>query len=417
VIESVARPDSNGRVVMRLVDPLALVLRDTTRIPPIGQGVLNAPLGNDSLSTSIQVAAGLGVYEYFINWSAAGPWYVRIGEEIMRFSTISYNAGTGITTLTMTSTAFRFRFGTPFLAHDAGESVQICLVPPSDAIGAAEEILLRAGVDPSLIDIDDADNTCDASATNSAINTAIAEPTPLPQLLGELAEQFGLLIWWDADIGKIRIKCNAVPAAPPTVYNDRDHIIAGSMVIKELASDRISELWLHYDPRTPLRIGSAADFKKVAISLPTENLYSERQTAEIFSRWISSDLIAADAADRVLAVSSGVQLSARFSLTPKDANIAIGDFIAIDHPSFQNAAGARERLGWLVVSRHEDSPGERVIVEEQTVGYDPSPRPAFIATDAAAENYVDATTQERIDNAYMADNDGLIDGDAGYSIM
>jgi hypothetical protein len=57
-----------------------------------------------------------------------------------------------------------------------------------------------------------------------------------------------------------------------------------------------------------------------------------------------------------------------------------------------------------------------IVVEAQTVGYDLDLRVGLIATEEAAENYADATAQERIDNAYMADNDGLVGGDPGYSI-
>jgi len=418
VIESVARPDSNGRVVMRLVDPLALVLRDTTIYPPASPGVLAVAV-LDETDFEIRVGFGPDVFNYYqANLPEAGPWILRIDDEIMVFAgSFSYNPVSQQISFVDSIDNPRGKYGTIATSHDVGSQVQACWVPPAGAIDVVEHLLLKSGVSESLIDVSATDVTCGNAAINSLIDTVISSPTSVLQMISELAEQFGLLIWWDADIGKIRIKCNALPASQAIVYNDRDHIVAGSLTLKELPDDRISEFWLHYDPRTPIRIDSTEDFRKVAISLSQDTLYQNRQTAETFSRWISSALIAADAADRVLAVSSGVQVSARFSLTPKDANIAIGDFIAIDHPSFQNASGARERLGWLVVSRHEDPPGERVIVEAQTVGYDPSPRPAFIATTAAAENYADATTQERTDNAYMADNGGLIDGDAGYSIL
>lgn len=335
VIEQMAGPDSSNQIKHTFNDVLKKTNYDRAQCPTASRGkLLSAILAADSSLTL--TPTGIGNSEY----PASG--YVAVDNEIIQFT----RSG-DVLTLT------RAQFGTIAADHSAGVTAQLCYsVASANVIDIIKEMLeTYAGVDTALIPYSEwmQEKTDYLSIYN--LTAVVPQPTGVSTLLNELIVECGLLIAWDEQNQKIMLKA-VRSGATASVIND-GKIIKGSFTAKDAPNERLSQIWYHFDAKTPFNRADLKDFNAVNIYADSEsegvNKYGETRQDKIYSRWVYAAGIVAEVASRKL---KRYKENPRYIEAQIDIRHAvnIGDYVAIESTRSQDPSGAAGLEGYQVIS-------------------------------------------------------------------
>jgi hypothetical protein len=368
--------------------------------PSLSPGVLTADI-NDSV-TSITVAGTvLGDYQ-------TAPGIVRIGNEFLAYTGLvqsgSNIAFTGIT---------RGAINTEAAEHRQNARVQRVLFwneePFQDII--FELLTDWADIDPALIDKTawDAEKNVFRSVFN--FTAYISQPTPIVSLLGELSLQSMSNIWWDEREQEIFLKPVRPDESKPAISDDAD-ILAGSFAIKELPEERVSQVFVYYNLRSPtLSPTDGANFDNAAIFIDVNKQvqYGGRPAIrELFCRFTNTQAIANTIAATYLNRFKDVRREISFDLNI-DTPFWTGETIDIEHFLDVDFTGLPELNEWLILSAQEITSGAvyRFTAEDNNMG-----GVLWFWVDAATTSptWDDATAEERETVGYWLNDDGT---DAG----
>src|SRR6185436_4026474 len=91
-------------------------------------------------------------------------------------------------------------------------------------------------------------------------------PTPVAELIGELAAQVGFTVWPEVSTGMIRF----VPLraqAPTAALDDEAWIVEGSLSLKRAADKRVSQVWVYYGQINPVvKLDERRNYRSRAIT-------------------------------------------------------------------------------------------------------------------------------------------------------
>lgn len=400
VFDSMEGPDSNDKVRHVFADVLKKTNYDRAQCPVASKGKLSADILAAAGSLAL-TPSGIGNSEY----PASG--YVAVDSEIMTFTRAA-----DVLTLT------RAQYGTTAADHAAGATVQLCYdVSATNVIDVIYDLLVNyANVDSSLIPY--ADWTQEKTDYLSIYNltTIVHEPTGVSTLLNELVVECGLLIAWDEQNQEIMLKA-VRSGSTASVIND-GKIIKGSFITKDKPLERLSQIWYHYDWKTPFDRSELQHFNSVDIYADADsesaNKYGEVRQEKIFSRWVMATGIVTEVASRRLK---------RYKDNPKyiDAKIDIkdsvniGDFIGIESDGNQDESGAAGLEGYQVISaRYVDKYSK----QELELMYMPFNRYGLIGPNSLAD-YTSASQADKDTYAFICDTTTLqmSNGDEAYVIQ
>lgn len=357
IIESFDGPTPDGVFTIKASDPLRLLYGRQANAPKASTGYLQTSITNSATSATLS-PSGVGNAEY----PASG--HINIGgKEIVSF-TRSGNS------LTLT----RGQQGTTGVAHDANERMQLCRqYSAQDAADIIHDLLTTyvPGFDPDWIDLDDWQ--AETGAYLKRLYTAfIAEPTPVYQLVEELIEQCGLVIWWDDLAQKIRLQVLRPIPVDAAVY-DNATIQEETFRPEDQPNLRLSQVWVSFAQTNPLRGMDEDNFRQHQLNIVPDGTpgdeadYGEPAIHKVYSRWIP--LGGSFAAER-----TGQLLLSRYVNPPRrflfglfrgaQAMPQIGDGCLIEARVLQDATGATERVPAQVVAVEPSPEGWRVVAIE-----------------------------------------------------
>jgi hypothetical protein len=231
VLEKIDGP-SSGRVSISCQDLLSVL--DTTQVPRASTGELNAAL--NSTDAAFSVVSGDG------SQYGSAPFTIRVDDEIMTVGARSTDAFSSVS---------RGQWGTTAAAHDQYAKVQICLTwSAADVDDVWVDILEAAGIATASIDTTTAAEEVDLWVAISATG-CISQPTKAGDLTAALAQQYGLITWWDAEsqLCKLHGIHPLMPDDTITEIDDNAHIVGRSVRIEERDEERISRLDCYYGVR------------------------------------------------------------------------------------------------------------------------------------------------------------------------
>lgn len=315
-------PDPNGRVTITAKDPLHLLDSEKAQAPIASTGKLDADI--NSVVTSLTLTpSGVGALEY----PASGK--IRVNDEVMAFT----RSG-DVLTLT------RGQVGTTATDHDAGDTAQLCLEYTSDAPRTIIQDLLQdyANVPASFL------NTFQWLLESNAYlprlySALITEPTAVSTLVSEICEQMYLTLWYDERTGKINLRALRPASAEEVRPLDQDsHLVADSVVWKDLDDERITQVWVYYGRIDPTKnLDEVSNYAAIEVLGEFENELPERydgaRIKKIFSRWIDAGNAAAavDLGNKILSLYANAPRQCEFSLDAKDGDLWLSDFVRITH--------------------------------------------------------------------------------------
>ncbi|WP_287373620.1 hypothetical protein [Prosthecochloris sp.] len=400
IIEKITGPNKNGTVSITAKDILKLADDKKAQCPVLSTGRLSADLA-ESVTSATLSPSGVGDDEY----PATG--HVAIGgKEIC-----SFTRSGDVLTLT------RAQFNTEASAHDRNDIVQLCKeffdgpngLDPADII---YDLLVNYTTTPaSWINLADWQQKTNVYLSGRRYYTLVAEPTSVKDLINELLEQGGLILYTDDLNQKIRLDVVRELTIQTELY-DEDNIISNSFDCKKQLDKRLSQVWVWYGLRNPLeQLDEGINYRAAVSHVDTlaETLYGGQPAIKkIYSRWITTRPTGTDLCYKMLSrfrdPPSLVQWSAwRFGKSVP----ALAGRYNVSMWAFQSGTGEQVPVPAQVVKA---TPGdESVKVEAQEISwhtYDDQPDQGLMVV--VTNDETDYNFRTEYDKAYAAPKSGDI---------
>jgi hypothetical protein len=406
IIDAIDGPDSSGSVTIRGIDILRLVDDRRTKAPRLTPGELTLAI-NDSVTSFDVENAELSDYP------ATGT--LRIDDEVMTYTGRTIDDGT----ITFTGVT-RGTDSTVAAEHDIESSVQLCYRVTNEAAYTVALDLIQdfAGQVYDVVDVTEWNNEGAFWLPQFLVSALITEPTGINTLISELCQQAQFYIWWDEREQKVKLRANRPPTETPTLINEQKNILAGSQQIKVAPEERVSQVWVYYQLRTPVSdLNKEISYNRVRIRRDAEAESAEEfgdvKIRRIFSRWIKSDAVALNLATRILNKYRDNPRYLTVSLDAKDRDIWTADIVDVESRLITDDTGSIGARRFEVISAEEVKPGEIVKYVLQSADV-LTGRFGFWTADDAPD-YDTATEEQKLTLAFWANDSGLMpDGESGY---
>lgn len=352
VIDSLVAQGESVSIVAK--DPLILTDKKRAQAPRMSNGVLASAISSTDGSLTLS-PPGIGDFEYPPSGKVA-----IAGKEICTFT----RSG-DVLTLTQ-----RGASGTEAQNHNEGDRVQLVLTfdaaPPADIV---IDLLVgfTPGIDPVWINVGEWQEEVN-EYINRLYTAEIAEPTPVVDLLNELIEQVGLVLWWDPTMTRLMLQSLRPVESGARLYSE-DHMMVGSFKAAEQPQRRISEVWTYFGLRNPLEpLDEASNYKAAIATVDPEAGadYGQPAIKRIFSRWISDN-------NRGAAARLNSMLLARYRDAPRKFSFSLyntieevpslGGGFRLDHWTLQDDTGASVPVPAQVTSLEQQI--DRYVVDAQ----------------------------------------------------
>lgn len=320
VLESFDGPTREGGFSIVAQDLLKLADNDRAQCPVSSNGFLANDVAAAAGSFTVQ-PAGVGDLEY----PAAG--FVAVGgKEIMEFTRVGD-----------TFTVTRAQFNTEAQDHESEDRVQLCQF--YDSLNAADILigLLQdfAGINGDFIT--SVDWQAEVAAFLPFLYTRlIAEPTGVNQLITEMIQQAGLILW--ADPVENLIKLKVITSRPQVFDFDQTNIDQNTLQIREQPNKQITQVWTYYGVRNPLEpLDEPTNYRSslATIDSETESQIDQSMIKKIFATWIPT--FGRPAAERVNDLNIG-----RFSKPPRRFTFDVLRHSGVRDPGYAEVYG----LSW-----------------------------------------------------------------------
>lgn len=324
--------DFYGRteVDFRCRDVLARTEFSKAQTPPPSRGELELDLSD--------VATTFGtVSNTPVEYPASGG-IIRINDEVMTYTGF---ANDGDETFTFTGVT-RGQFNTVASEHGAGDTVQLCRRYDNETVNEVLIDLLSgdARIEAQFLDLEGFADETETFLSAYLLDGLITAPVPTDELLGELAEQCPLYIWWDERDQKIRMKAVRPINAPAPILNVDDNLVADSVSFKEMPKQRISEVWVFYNQKDPTRdLDDDQNYANIYVGVVPDDPYPVRAIRTIYSRFLKTEAQVLQTASRLNAQFEEIPVEVTFRLDAKDSQYWVGDYVRIPHYRRRTAQG------------------------------------------------------------------------------
>jgi len=251
-------------------------------------------------------------------------------------------------------------------AHDASDSVQLCLEYisqlPKDIL---EDLLVNyAEVDTQYLDL--AQWAIESAEFLPRLYTAIiAEPTGVTDLISEMCEQMYFTTFWDDRTALLKLR-SVRPAENESItdLNDDLNLLEESVQWVDLASELITEVWVYYAQKNPTeKINDIPNYGALDIIVDTEaetdNKHGTKKIKTVLARWLTSadGAAAVELGEKILARYNKIPRKCTFKLDAKDGALWLADFISIENRNIVDFTGLPFPLAMQVVSANESQQG------------------------------------------------------------
>jgi hypothetical protein len=345
-----------GREAMRIRcrDYLSLTEFRRAQVPPLTDGELTADITAGATSFVL-----LG--DVTANYPATGT--VRINDELMTYGSRSYDSGADETTF---SSVTRATDGTTADEHSAEDAVQICRRYTAARVDdvLADLIVNDAKVPAQAVDLASFTTEYEDTLSQYILTTIISEPTGVDRLIGEIAEQVGIFVWWDERAQKIKMQAITPVDTLDGALTQEANIVGDSFEIVERPKERITTISMFWNPRDWAGdLNKPSNFANQLLILNSSaqdlDQYGDLpQTREIYSRWLTTEGLMTQTGSRYSLRYADVPNYVRLKVDAKDRAYWIGNFVTISHDYLVDETGARdEARRFLIIECEENEPG------------------------------------------------------------
>lgn len=327
------------------------------QVPRPSNGVVLTDFLSGDSSFSL-FPTGIGDDEYPASGTA------RIGDEIFDFT----RSGDVVT-----FSGARGQYGTSASDHDAGDSVQLCVVYNNanviDIVQDFLDVALRsdtnglgnnAGIPTAQLDIAGWTVERDQWLTANLLTRVLSKPTGVNKLLAELTEQNMFYIWWDAVAQQVKLKAVA-PVRSGETLTDDENFLADSIKVWEDQNLRASQVWVYYGVRDwsedDDKLENYANlYVQIDSAQQTSDQYGEIQVKPIISRWITTNGLAVQLAGRYINIYGRNVKFMEFDLDNKD-DVVLGDNVVVSTRFLQDVDGSNRDFNMVIIEEKERQSG------------------------------------------------------------
>ena len=404
IITNMVGPDDSGNVKIEAKDVLTLAEKKSATAPVASRGELLTDVDVGLVSFDL-TPAGIGA-----NYPASGT--AVVGSEVVTYTR-------SVDTITLTG---RAQYNTEEKEHKAGDTFQECIVYTNQLINEVVEDLLTNYTDipTSFFPTADWAEEVQRWAPTLRLDTVIAEPTSVADLLGELAV-LGVSIWWDDVNQKIRIAVTKPVDLNQTVYNLTDDANIKKISQEDRDEDRLTQIHFYTvqaDPTAGLKDKSNYDRIRVTVDAEAEqeNSYNDTRIREIFCRWLN---LGNDTSTRLRTIRLLNKLNAspkqfKIKLDAKDIAISLTDVLYVESRVITDDTGKPIPTYLEVTQKTEPVAGHEVDITAQAYLYEGNY--GYIMANTA-NTYGSATDSEKETGAYISDAAGIVFTDDPYIII
>lgn len=354
VIDTMEGPGPDGRVTITGVDFMRLLNSEKAQAPAPNNGYLatDVPAGAGSFSV---LPAGIGDLEY----PASGT--LVLGQEELAFTR------TGDT------------FSVPGLVvddHEEGEVVQLPLdYTAENAAYIVNDLIVNySPLDSSYFDYAAALEIV-TSFADVLYTRRIPKPTPVVELLNELIEQAGLVVFGNTRTQQVVF--DVLRPNPTTgLAIGPDEILANSFRQIDQPKKRFSQVWVFYGKRNIFEGDEPTNYYSAVIYPAADNQYETESIKKIYSKWIPSPArsVATDVAARAIARYKFPPRALRFSLFAQNTR-DLGQVIDLTDASIEDETGAQDTIqaiitGWRAAVDRNDYEAEEYHIDADDFGGD-----------------------------------------------
>jgi hypothetical protein len=378
---------SDGKVRITAAGPLQLLNLESAEAPAPSEGTLAADITAAATTATLSDAVIAGDYP------ASGT--LRIGDEVMTYTR------SGVT-LTIT----RAQLGTVAATHQAGDAVQWCLVYSSQQIDAiiADLLTTYGGVDAGDLDTAGWATEFTEYLSTYILSAAITQPTKIIDLVRELCNAAGILVWWDDVAGKVRMRAIRTAMQSDTIWNDRLHLMTRPVVRRDPTA-RVSRTDICMDLRSAaLDPTDASSYRFRLVGIPQGDGATEHGSERLMllaSRWlaVSQVLLAERAAYLMTLQLRDGRQTIVVEVAAKDAAANLGDAIILESADLVDRTGQPRQVKCVAVKREALMAGSRYRFTLQPLPY--AQRVCFL-TDVSLADYDAGTSAEHAKWGYLA---------------
>ncbi len=254
-------------------------------------------------------------------------------------------------------------------------------------------------------------------------NGAIIDQHEIEYFIRQIRESSLLDLWTNQE--QMLTGSVFAPALPTETLNDlteTDDILVGSVNVDDREDTRVSRVIIGYDLQAGKNGDRLSDYGKFVARVDGDaenpNSYGEARTKVVLSPWIKTtdSSTASTLAAHILARFKAPVREVEFDLELRHDDTECGEYVTLTTSRIVQPDGTTDpqRVMQIVKKSRDETRGRLGYVAVDTsLGQ----RYAFIAPDANADEYDNATPDERR-HAYIASDDGTIPtaGDPGYAI-
>lgn len=396
-IDRIEGPDANGKVRIIGRDALRFADSEKAKAPVVTKGSLSVPISVSATSLTV-TPTGVGA-----EYPASGT--VRIDDEVIQYALKSGDTLSGLT---------RSSDGTTAEEHDEGSAVQLCTRYTAKTI---PEILFDllvnfAGINPAYIPLADWEDEAITWLGSFTCTVLLSKPTGVRELIKEIIEGAGFILWWDDIDAEVKFKAIVppLPAALPPVFNEREHFLAGSITVKDLPKERISRVATYFLPNGTTVDLKPENFSAVSLQVDTTgegvNAYGTSNTRTILNRWVPSLQVADEVGLRLLKRYRNTPRQVTLRIDAKDATLRTGDLIDISSRLVQAEDGLPRLIRCLVTESREVEQGSQYeYVALQVADTEGAAR--LIAPDGTPD-WTSATDEQKNTYIFISNDVGLM---------
>lgn len=357
LIRDVQGPN-DGKVTINAVGPLQLLNLDDAEAPKASEGVLLADISNSDTTATIHDATIAADYP-------ASGW-VRIGDEIAAYTRSGQ-------TLTLT----RGQLNTTAEAHSADDAIQWVLrynaVPLVDIV---EDLLTTyGGVASSLLDLAGWATEQSTWLTLYDLTGTVSQSTKVLDLVQELLEASGSILWWDDQTGLVKFKAVRPALLPAATWTDAFNLLSRPQSRTDPA-ERVSRCDVAIDLRDPTKDPKQISSYRVrVVGEPQGEEATQHGSSKVkilATRWLTSDQVnlALRASWLVTSQLRDGRRTVVVEVSAKDATVGIGEVVALRSRDLVDRKGQPQLVRGLVIKREPVAMGSRYkyTLDRQTYG-------------------------------------------------
>lgn len=415
-IESVSWANKSGEVTITAKDPLNLTDALNAKCPPVSRIKLYSALGTGSHTLAVDQVVGLKTPDQYT--------YFRINDEIVLVDGATLAVVGDHYEVDIVSPHGRGALGTTHAAHEVGAVVQE--VARFDAL-SVDTALLKILNNYSELTANQLDSSNWASEiaawrSSNLLTNYISEPTDIKTLIAEICDQNQIMMWYDSQVAKVKLKAVAPELGTLKSYTDANDI--WDLQVKEDDSLRLNSCSMYFTPRSWIGGSKASDFENVAVSLDTlyYDLYGSPKERNLYSKWITSNAVALSTTGVLINRFRASPFRITFKMPYNNViskRINTGDNFRLTSSQFQNGTGAAYSPEFICISTKYDK-DMNLNVEAVAYSYFAGNNAAIGATSFDGQDYstyIAANPENGGVLAWISQADGtMINGDDAYYI-